>query len=244
MLFGSDERHHETIFRAGFHQPPPVAIPTALRGALRLRIAAADPALLGLPWRLTSWNERQLAKEGWVFLPALAEDPTRELVTAAPSDVLLVAPKDPDGRFPGDVSHLDVLEQTLNALWPSREFSVRRAHARAQLQNALAGQLPHLVYVFASAETRRGQLCLLLDSPSGHGQRALALDDLARQIRESPRPPSIVYWNTCGAVVADPLQVFRDHIPLVVWRRLPGRGEDAMNAAGTQIERRTMRRGD
>jgi hypothetical protein len=231
VLFGTDARHQETIFRTAFHQPPAVAAPTALRAPLRLRIVAEVLDLLGLPWRLTSWSDRLLAKEGWVFLPSLAEDPSRDLVTAAPSEVLLVAPRDPGSAPAVAASHLDVLEQTLRAVWQSRELSVRRAHDTAQLQNALAGQRPHLVYVIAPVEPQRGRLCLLLDHPSGKGQEALALDDLAGQFRESLQPPAVLYLNCQGTGMADPTQVFGAELPLLIWRHLPARGEDALDVA-------------
>jgi len=157
VLFGTEADDQEKIFRTAFHQPPPAAAPTAIRAPLHLRIATGSPDLLGLPWRLTSWNGRLLINDGWVISTGVSEDPDTDCVTPAPSEVLLVAPKAATGMSASGAPHLEAIEQLLRTIWPSnRESSVRRVRTTVELGNALQGQRPHLVYVCAPCEAQRG----------------------------------------------------------------------------------------
>lgn len=65
LLFGSED-HRERLFRTAFHRPGG-AIPNPTFAPLLLQLCTAEPDLLALPWRLTTWQERPLVGVGWVF---------------------------------------------------------------------------------------------------------------------------------------------------------------------------------
>jgi hypothetical protein len=220
LLFGPEHRW-ETIFRTAFHLEHG-ARPTPIRAPLRVRVCSEDPLFLNLPWRLTAWEGRLLVNSDWLFVNAAVCDPNDDCTTTAPCGVLLVLPHArPQGLIPAQ-DHAEAVKEVLNQVWPGGDTqnTLRQARTRRQLEHALMGQRPHLVYVHGYSISSMGRAGLLLDGDKGDD--FLAFDALAELFRNMPRLPAAVYFNTAGPVQFSysPLRNVDPAIPLIIWRRL------------------------
>jgi len=231
LLFGSRARW-QPILRTVFAKPdgPPPNPPWA---PVRLRIATGEPLLLGLPWRLTAWDRRILADEGWVFTTTHVVDPVDDYTSTAPSDVLIVAPAGA-GADPG---HPRAVRDVLTKAWPTgREPGyVRIVKTRRQLENALQGMRPDVVYVYAGGEVAAGPR-LLLEGNDG-GVDRLALAELPELFDEARHRPKVIYLNATGLGSAALPEQLTAEVPLVIRRRLPGWTEAYTSCAVAWFQR-------
>ncbi|XXT20941.1 CHAT domain-containing protein [Sorangium sp. So ce429] len=194
-LFGAEEQW-VPVLRAAFRQPEPKPRPDPCRYPLRVRICSSDrdPLLQGLPWRAAMWTGRLLLDEAWTFEVCFDLDPEPAVHFQAPGSILVIAP-DLAGMAPiGTAAHLRDLGQVFEGLLPGHAASPRFLVARtpAQIERALRGMQPDIVYFYGHGAVAGGQLTLQL----GEGRpEPMLLRDLARLIRE--RPPRVVFLNGC-----------------------------------------------
>jgi hypothetical protein len=243
VLFGPDSQWGP-VLRVLFGAAEPAPQPTPLRGPVRLRICTEDALLAGLPWRLTSWNGRTLVEltNGWIFEVSRAIDPTGDFTTTAPCNVLVVAPASAAeaGKL-HDATHPKAVAEVLGDVWPTGRDPgfLRVARTRKELENALAGMRPHVVYVYAAWEVVGGRPALVLDGDREGTVDRLPLTRLANLFQEGGHRPSVVYLNTASLVApgAPSAQALDGDLPLVLWRRLP-----AWTPESTQVPLAWLRR--
>jgi hypothetical protein len=220
LLFGT-ETEWDPVFRHLFQQPAPQPRPNPIRAPVRLRICTEEPLLLALPWSLTLWNHYRLSERGWTFTTTGMLDPTEDCVTSTPCPALIVAP----ASGTPDPHHPQAISEALRQLWPTGRHAdyVRQVGTRRELENALCGMRPHLVYVYACGTWTGNQPGLLL------ADGWLGLSELAGWFEQYPPRPAVVFLNVTG--LADtgltPGQVLGGSIPLVIWRRAPEWEADA-----------------
>lgn len=204
--------------------------PTPLHEGIRLRLCTDDARLLSLPWRLVSWQQRYLAEERWTIEVTGVADPTLDPSTTAPSGVLLLIPEQ-DDLLPG---HAQAVEDLLKRVWPLRDAGfLRRVRTAAELEQALAGLQPHLLYVYANAKDAPGGPVLCLDGDGLNGA-AMPLRKLPEVFQQARHTPDVVYLNIAGAVdfqSPTPGQHLGPDVPLVLWRRLPDWTPDSPHCA-------------
>ena len=213
------------VLRKVLNQPEPAAQPTPVRGKVLLRIATGDPQLLGLPWRLLAWQGRCLAEEDRLEVSVgHYADPRMEVTTTAPSQVLVLAPESAEAAGPRP-GHYEAIREVLGSVWSREEAGyLRRVRNRRELENALRVDRPHLLYVYARSCLQGGRWCVVLDG-SGSKPDHLALSELRQLCTRAGHWPAALYLNTAGLAGTpqpDPGQLLGDHVPLVLWRRLPG----------------------
>ena len=223
VLFGP-ARQWQPVLRILFGASE-TAQPTPLRGPARLRVCTEDALLAGLPWRLTSWNGRVLAEmtpAGWIFEVIRTVDPTADVTTTAPCNVLVVAPAAAAeaGKL-HDPTHPKAVAEVLGDVWPTGRDPgyLHVVRTRQALEKALAGMRPHVVYVYATAEVVGGRPALVLDGDKEGTVDRLPLGRLARLFEETGHRPAVLYLNTAGLVAA--AQALDGSVPLLLWRRLP-----------------------
>ncbi|MCP4654845.1 MAG: hypothetical protein GY856_05430, partial [bacterium] len=154
-------------------------------------------------------------------------DPADDYASTAPSDVLIVAPS--SGADPG---HPRAVRDVLMKAWPTgREPGyVRTVKTRGQLENALQGMRPHVLYVYAGGEEVAGRPRLLLDGNDG-GVDRLALAELPKLFKQAGHRPKVIYLNTAGIGSASVPDQLVEEVPLVIRRRLPGWTETSTSCA-------------
>ncbi len=93
-----------------------------------------------------------------------------------------------------DPHHPQVIEEALRQIWPTGHPTdyLRCVRARAELENALYGMRPHLVYVYACGSRTDNQPGLLL------ADGWLSLSELAGWFKQYPPPPAVVFLNVTG----------------------------------------------
>ncbi len=227
-LFGPVERW-EPVLRALFARPPGTPRPNPAFAPVRLRICTAEPLLLAQPWRLAAYRGRLLAGDGWVIATSGAVDPVADVTTTAPSSVLIVAPEAGGAPDPG---HAEAIADLLQQVWPTgREPGyLRTARTRRQLEGALRGMRPHVLYVYARGETARGRPGLVLDGDGGEDR--LPFEDFGRLFARAGHRPAVLYWNVAPA--APPVL---EGVPLLVRRRLPEWQAESTTHAATWLKR-------
>ena len=235
LLFGS-EKQWEDVLRILFNQPLPAPRPNPPWAPVRLRIVAADePLLLGLPWRLAAWRNTRLVDRGWEFSTGSASDPRENLVTPAPASVLIVAPRTSADGTAADPTHVQAIVDVLKKVWPSRrelpEY-LRIVRTRNELDNALRGMQPHLVYVYGHGAGTAERPGLLLDGPDGPD--LLPLAQFAASIRKSSQRPAVICLNISG-LATRVLAPLAGLVPLLLWRRLSGGEADAIGVASAWL---------
>ncbi|WP_437566128.1 hypothetical protein [Sorangium sp. So ce542] len=192
-LFGAGEQW-VPVLRAAFRQPEPRPRPDPCRYPLRVRICTRDPLLQGLPWRAAMWTGRLLLDEAWTFEVCCDLDPEHAVDFLAPGSILVIAP-DFVGMAPiGTAAHLRDLGQVFEGLSPGHTTSphFRVARTPAQIEHALRGMRPDIVYFYGHGAVVNDQLALYL----GEGRpEPVLLRDLARLLRECP--PRVVFFNGC-----------------------------------------------
>jgi hypothetical protein len=235
LLFGSNKQW-EDVLRILFNQPLPAPRPNPPWEPVRLRIVATDePLLLGLPWRLTAWRNTRLVDRGWEFSTGSASDPRENLVTPAPASVLIVAPRTSADGTAADPTHVQAIVDVLQKVWPSRRQPpeyLRIVRTRSELDNALRGMQPHLVYVFGHGAGTAERPGLLLDGPDG--PELLPLAQLAASVRKSSQRPAVICLNVNG-LATQALAPLAGLVPLLIWRRLPNYEADATGVASAWL---------
>ncbi len=211
VLFG-DENRWRPLLRVLFGRPEPEVQPTPVYGSVRLRVRTVDEALLGLPWRLTAWNDTRLVERRWTFTETPDVDPTADYATATPANVLVVAGEGPTGD---SGLHVEAVRDVLVKLWGEREKAgyVRVAGDERQLENALAGMNPHVVYVYGRSA----------EDGLRFGGGVLVWSRLAELVGTTAA--RVVYLNATGDLTAAGAAF--DTLPLVVRRGLPEWTADA-----------------
>jgi hypothetical protein len=204
---------------------------------VRLRIVATNDALLlGLPWRLTAWRNTRLVDRDWEFSTGSVIDPRENLVTPAPASVLIVAPRTGADGAASDPTHVQAIVDVLKKVWPSRrelpkeqppEY-LRIVRTRNEMDNALRGMQPHLVYVHGHGAGTAERPGLLLDGADG--PELLPLAQLAASVRKSSRRPAVICLNVSG-LATQALAPLAGLVPLLIWRRLPNGEADATGVA-------------
>jgi hypothetical protein len=135
----------------------------------------------------------------------------------------------PQGAVAGNkADHPQALREVLQTVWPSQrpQEYLRVVRNRAELENALHGLLPQLIYVYAlGAVGTDRQPGLLLDGE--RGEDLLPLRWLADRLKRLSRRPALLYLNVAGLTGASVKQVqsLLDDLPLLIWRRVPSRSE-------------------
>jgi hypothetical protein len=239
LLFGA-ETEWEPVFRRLFQQPAPQPRPNPIRAPVRLRVCTEEALLLGLPWGLTTWNHYPLTGQGWEFTTTGVVDPTEDCATSTPCPVLVVAPVAAGGVVP-DPHHPPAIIDTLRQICPTGRQAdyVRHVRTRAELENAVRGMRPHLVYVCACGTRSDNQPGLLLDDGW------LSLSELAGWFRQYPPPPAALFLNVIGLTDSGltPGQALGGNVPLVIWRRVSEWEADAGSLA-TQWLYRWLQKGE
>jgi len=237
LLFGP-ESQWEGVLRTLFDQPPPAPRPNPSRKPVRLRICTDEPLLLGLPWRLTAWNATLLVDRDWEFSTSGEIDPKENFVTAAPCNVLIVAPQAQWRGVAPDPAHAQAIVEVLQRVWPSsrKPEYARIVGTRSELAKALRGMHPHLIYVYGHGSVDGNRPSLLLDGP--RGLEELPLAELAKWCRDLPAPPAVIYLNVTGLtnMRTTPVEALAD-VPLLIWRRLPVLETDTASVACTWLNR-------
>jgi hypothetical protein len=240
LLFGS-EMQWEVVLRTLFNQPLPAVRPNPPWAPVRLRIVATNDALLlGLPWRLTAWRNTRLVDRDWEFSTGSVIDPRENLVTPAPASVLIVAPRTGADGAASDPTHVQAIVDVLKKVWPSRrelpkeqppEY-LRIVRTRNEMDNALRGMQPHLVYVHGHGAGTAERPGLLLDGADG--PELLPLAQLAASVRKSSRRPAVICLNVNG-LATQALAPLAGLVPLLIWRRLPNGEADATGVASAWL---------
>lgn len=193
-LFGGPE-DWGPVFRAVFDQPDGPE-PRPIFNAVRLRIATRDPALLGMPWRATSWQGKRLVAGlfPWTFEVAASET-GRSAHLPVPPKILVIAPEVAEMDALGTAAHTAELREA--AVSVSSRYNdpayFRTVDNRDDLIAAVQGMQPHLVYYYGHAEVVGGQASLALTDASKR-KRSLIMDDLANILKP---PPVAVFLNGC-----------------------------------------------
>lgn len=200
LLFG-DAPQWQPILRGLFDIRDAHAAVSPIQHPVRLRIATTDPVLLGLPWRLTTFQDKYLLDEGWTFevcpadLDPHAGNPT---ILLFPGRLLVVAPepKDKDLAALDTARHVATLREALTAR--SRYFEsddcFHVVRTRVEVLDALAGRSADIVYYFGHAVVREEEVALALGA-AGQPADYLSVADLRPAMRRSP--VKIVYLNGC-----------------------------------------------
>ena len=209
LLFGSSEqwRHlfRELLPRDRFETPTPLA------AKVDLRLESHDPVLWGLPWRLLSYDGVFLSDRGWTMAHSFGSPP-RDPRTDPPQEVLILA-TDGDGF---DAEHPQALADLIHDVWSLQpdDGTVRIARDLDACRRCFAGMQPHILLVYGRTY------------PPAHGLRfsdgELSWGELVSLFAPSA-PPQAVYL-ACTDLVDDralPLQILTEHVPLLIWRRLP-----------------------
>ena len=237
ILFGSDAADHEILFRTAFHRPVPEPQPTPVAAPLRLRIVSADQQLLGLPWLLTTWKGGFLVDRNWLFMTGSEADPESGIKTSQPLGVLLASP--------GDNDHLATVQALFKELWPKVELKnyVRVVGTRRELENALAGFSPQIVYYFGERRVQHSTECLFLGDETG--VELLPLRDFAKLLLRNGTSPKVIYLNAAAPETeSDTLYVpFAQSLPLLIWRQA-GFSNDAAKSVAVTWFRRWLQRDD
>lgn len=227
---------HEKIFRTVFgkldgQRPNPVF------GPVRLRVHAEDARLSNLPWRITSWKGQPLVDSGWTFTTTHTVDPDEDHLTTAPSNVLILAPQTAgNSGVPHDPAHAQAVRDVLRKAWPTGRDPgyVQVVTTRAQLEDALSGLRPHILYVYGPGTITGGtggRPSLLLEGAKG--EDPLPLAELRRLFQITGQPPAVLYLNVEG--LTDSVGVAPDQIlgglPLLLWSRRPEWSSDSTTLA-------------
>ncbi len=242
VLFGPIERWGEVLRRV-FDRPPETPQPNPSFAPVRLRICTAEPLLIGLPWRLAAYGGRLLAGDGWVIATTGAVDPVADVTTTAPSSVLIVAPtitlSPTSGGVgaPADPGHAQAVADLLAQIWPTgREPGyVRIVGTAGQLDNALRGMRPHVLYVYARGELEKSAPSLVL----GDSGDRLPLAQLGQMFEKAGHRPEVIYLNVsfpAGRPVPAILPGLAA-VPLLVWRCLPEWRPDSTTRAVAWFKR-------
>jgi hypothetical protein len=169
-----------------------------LKQSLRLRIWTEHPALLALPWRLTTWNRQWLLNSQWTFELTSVEQPSETLALHTPCRVLVVIPHyqpAEDGLSDLDgATHLEAVKERLRGIDPRRlekdYFQV--CTSISTLADKLANFRPELVYYFGHGSTNANRPVLEFGR-SGGGRLLVAQ---IKQMIADP-PPRILFLNGC-----------------------------------------------
>ncbi|MEF8767086.1 hypothetical protein [Candidatus Accumulibacter contiguus] len=156
-------------------------------------------------------------------------------MTPAPASVLIVAPQArSDGAAP-DPTHVQAIVDVLQKVWPSRRQPpeyLRIVRTRNELDNALRGMQPHLVYVYGHGAGTAERPGLLLDGADG--PELLPLVQLAASVRKTSRRPAVICLNVSG-LATQVLTPLAGLVPLLIWRRLPNCEADATGVAAAWL---------
>jgi hypothetical protein len=187
----------EAVLRVVFGQVEGVR-PAPIFDALRLRLVTTDPVLLGMPWRLTSWQGRRLVEglRSWTFEVSTVLDPRLAIHFPRPARVLVLAPGTiPDLRDLRADQHVEELREAVARVSPVYRDPAyfRVVRGDDELGAALRGMRPHVVYYYGHAEVLGGQAALSLASPDGK-KRPLIMDDFKRRMESFPLA---VFLNGC-----------------------------------------------
>ena len=165
--------------------------PAPSRHPVRLRVWTETPALLGLPWRLTTWSGRWLVDDGWTFEVTTEVVPQFRAILPLPCRILVVAPGHRGMVDIGTDDHLKNLFEVLGApyqgLW-------HRARSRRDLAAALPAMCPDVLYYYGHGAIIGGQLCLACGGPDEPRDPLLVAH--LRQLMQQ-HAPKLVYINGC-----------------------------------------------
>lgn len=253
VLFGGPG-DWQPLLRLIYQQPAPEhPRPTPRYRGIRVAIRTDDPLLASLPWRLTSYERRPLVASGWRFSVTHQSDPSGDHTMTVPTTFILVTPRtattpdhDPDSRHPQAIAEM------LAALWPhsgQKANHIRHVASRKQLENALSGIESNraILYVYTAVVQHDGQQCLVLDAPSTREDPdsqpdRLPIARLSEIFEKIGRTPRLVYLNTAGLPLRDPLA--HSDVPLVIWRRTASRTPRSITLAVDWLRRWLGKDGD
>ncbi|WP_428262354.1 effector-associated domain 2-containing protein [Haliangium sp.] len=254
LLLG-DEAEWRPLLREVFATAPGEPDPMPIWAPVQVRIVTNDELIAVLPWRLITWRRHLLLNRGWrlAVTPALSD---RRVATAAPTTVLVIAPRAATlattGRTSEDDVHLPeharAVQDLLAGLWPAGAAAqhVAVAGTRREVVHRMGSMTPTLVYVYSAVEERGGAPCLLLDPPDDgagpdddHAPDALPLSEFAHLLGQTDPKPSVVYLHTgARSSRTTGTNPFIDaDIPLVLWRPRPRRSEASSQLALSWLKR-------
>ena len=198
VLFGGSAEW-TPLLRAAFKVQPDDADPSPTFQGLRVRIWAEDPVLANLPWRSTAWQGRWLMNAlpggtpGWIFETVVGDRPRRPVNLPGPCKILVVAPQCIEAETD---QHLDELRRTLEDISEQYkdETHLRIVEGRGDLETALRGMRPHVVYYYGHGGSVNEQPCLLL---GGVGESPVPLPMQDLRILLEGHPPLAVFLNAC-----------------------------------------------
>ena len=187
----------EAVLPVAFGQPEGTRPPPTF-DALRVRVVTTDPDLLGMPWRLASWQGKRLV-EGllpWTFEVSALPDPRLSVHFPHPARVLVLAPGKVEGLRDLEADqHVAELQEAVSAVSPVYKDGAyfRLVKNDGDLFAALRGMRPHVVYYYGHAEVLGGLAALTLAGPDGQ-KRLLIMDDFKRRMESLPLA---VFVNGC-----------------------------------------------
>ncbi len=193
-LFGPP-KEWEPVLRSVFGQPAGGRPPPTF-DAVRLRVVTTDPVLLGMPWRLASWQGKRLVSGvlPWTFEASAAETGL-PVHFPRPARVLVVAPEVTGLEDLGAGQHVGELREAVLAVSAAYRDPAffRVVQTEDDLLAALRGMRPHVVYYYGHAEVLGDQAALSLAGPAPARQKRLVTMEELKG-RMSP-PPLAVFVN-------------------------------------------------
>ncbi|MEM9489651.1 MAG: CHAT domain-containing protein, partial [Myxococcota bacterium] len=241
LLFG-EPAQWQPVLRDVFDQPTPLSQPNPIFAGVDVHITTTDPQLIALPWRLTTWDSWVLAENGWRFAITRQAEPPGRHDMEVPDEVIAIVPEAAAaGANHALAQHRVALGDVVQAAGGGHQRgAVRWVQTDSELASALAGSRDGqaIVYLCAAVEQHAGQPCLVLHG--ARGPEHIPVQRLVTLLRQ--HPPRLVYLNTHGAVLNDPLAT--EAIPLVIWRRTSHWTASAHALAVDWFERWLTARGD
>lgn len=205
LLFGEATDWVE-LFKALF---PSLPRPSPAAGAVRLRLRTSEPVLLGLPWRLLTYEHRSLVVDGWTMstTSAARDSATSRAtpITEPNQDVVILASADAAEAGLDSRRWIDVLAEHWGKAAGER---VRLITQRSEIDH---GPAPHLLVVLAGPSCARTST---LRFPDGELALTKLVDEWARG------PDALVLCCGAGRGLAEPVAELGRQVPLVVWQRL------------------------
>ncbi|MEM7677360.1 MAG: CHAT domain-containing protein, partial [Myxococcota bacterium] len=200
-LFGDEGEWRSVMNRVIGAGENPIRRP--LRILIRERPWDNGPPLFdALPWRITAWQGRLLARPpvDWRFEVAWVDDDRpRARMIDSPCRIVVIAPKNHEPRFPID-SHVADIRQVVERMAEQSGRSLKSlftvVRTPEQLREACR-PAPTILYYFGHGEVVGDQLFLAFDG-DGPATTRMNMTELRNQIVGGDhRYPEVVYLNGC-----------------------------------------------
>lgn len=169
------------------------------RTRVRARIHTEDGELLGLPWRITTWDQHLLLaeQEPWTFEMTHAPSAGDDKVFAPPGRMLVIAPTGEDDAKIQELmsdTHVASLRGIVDRVRDKHSSSPDRFRPVTTWHDAVEAMKTHwdIVYYYGHGRAAGGQVSLLFGSGGG----AVPIRDFVARVRQVR--PSVVFLNACS----------------------------------------------